>query len=77
MENMLHFALGYARRGFDVVPLIPNTKRPMQKFADRPPMTENEITEVWTKTPTANIALKTTDFIVIDNDVHSENNGYQ
>ena len=29
MENMLHFALGYARRGFDVVPLIPNTKRPL------------------------------------------------
>ena len=77
MENMLHFALGYARRGFDVVPLIPNTKRPLQKFADRPPMTEQEIIEVWTKTPTANIALKTRDFFVIDIDVHGEKNGYQ
>ena len=77
MENMLHFALGYARRGFDVVPLIPNTKRPMQKFADRPPMTESEIIEVWTKTPTANIALKTRDFWVLDIDVHGEKNGYQ
>lgn len=77
MGNMLHFALGYARRGFDVVPLIPNTKRPMQKFADRPPMTEKEITEVWTKTPNANIALKTRDFWVLDIDVHGKKNGYQ
>lgn len=77
MENMLRFALGYARRGFDVVPLIPNTKRPMQKFADRPPMTEEEIIEVWTKTPNANIALKTIDFFVVDIDTHGETNGYK
>lgn len=77
MENMLRFALGYARRGFDVVPLIPNTKRPMRKFADRPPMTEEEIIEVWTKTPNANIALKTIDFFIIDIDTHGEVNGYQ
>lgn len=77
MENMLRFALGYARRGFDVIPLIPNTKRAMQKFADRPPMTEEEIIEVWTKTPNANIALKTRDFFVIDIDVHGNKNGYK
>lgn len=77
METMLHFALGYARRGFDVVPLVPNTKRPMQKFADRPPMTEKEITEFWTKTPNANIALKTRDFWVLDIDLHGKKNGYQ
>lgn len=77
MENMLRFALGYARRGFDVVPLVPNTKRPMRKFADRPPMTEEEIIEVWTKTPNANIALKTRDFWVVDIDTHGETNGYQ
>ena len=77
MENMLRFALGYARRGFDVVQLIPNTKRPMRKFADRPPMTEEEIIDVWTKTPNANIALKTIDFFVLDIDTHGETNGYQ
>lgn len=77
MENMLRFALGYAHRGFDVVPLIPNTKRPMQKFADRPPMTEEEIIEIWTKTPNANIALKTIDFFVVDIDVHGKKNGYK
>lgn len=77
MENMLRFALGYARRGFDVVPLIPNTKRPMQKFANRPPMTEDEIIEVWRKTPNANIALKTVDFFIVDIDTHGETNGYQ
>ena len=77
MKDMLRFALGYARRGFDVVPLIPNTKRPMRKFADRPPMNEEEIIEVWTKTPNANIALKTTDFLVFDIDVHGKKNGYQ
>ena len=77
MENMLHFALGYARRGFDVVPLIPNTKRPMQKFADRPPMKDAEIIEAWTKSPNANIALKTRDFFVVDLDLHGKKNGYQ
>lgn len=77
MENMLRFALGYARRGFDIVPLVPNTKKPMQKFADRPPLTEEEITDIWTKTPNANIGIKTTDFFVIDIDTHGETNGYQ
>ena len=77
MENMLRFALGYARRGFDIVPLVPNTKKPMQKFADRPPMTEEDIIEVWTKTPNANIALKTIDFFIVDIDLHGNKNGYQ
>lgn len=77
MENMLRFALGYARRGFDIVPLIPNTKQPMQSFANKPPLTEEEIKEIWTKTPNANIAIKTVDFFVVDIDIHGKKNGYE
>lgn len=77
MEDMLRFALGYSRRGYSVIPLIPNTKRPMQAFADKPPLTEEEIKEIWTKTPNANIAIKTVDFFVIDIDLHGESNGFE
>ena len=77
MEDMLRFALGYSRRGYDIVPLIPNTKQPMQAFADKPPLTEEEIKEIWTKTPNANIAIKTVDFFVVDIDVHGNKNGYE
>lgn len=77
MENMLRFALGYARRGFDIVPLVPNTKRPLQKFANRPPLTEEEIKDIWTRVPNANIGIKTVDFFVIDVDTHGSTNGYQ
>lgn len=77
MKDMLRFALGYSRRGYSVIPLIPNTKRPMQAFADKPPLTEEEIKEIWTKTPNANIAIKTVDFFVIDIDLHGESNGFE
>lgn len=77
MEDMLRFALGYSRRGYDIVPLIPNTKQPMQAFANKPPLTEEEIKEIWTKTPNANIAIKTVDFFAIDIDVHGNKNGYE
>ena len=40
-------------------------------------MTESEIIEVWTKTPSANIALKTRDFWILDIDLHGKKNGYQ
>ena len=77
MQDMMKFALGYSRRGYDIVPLIPNTKQPMQAFANKPPLTEEEIKEIWTKTPNANIAIKTVDFFAVDIDVHGNKNGYE
>lgn len=77
MKDMLRFALGYSRRGYDIVPLIPNTKQPMQAFANKPPLTEEEIKEIWTKTPNANIAIKTVDFWALDIDIHGQKNGYE
>ena len=67
--NLVNFALNYAKHGFSVIP-IGNNKRPLIKFADKPPLTNTEIREIWKKYPTANIALKTDKFFVIDVDWH-------
>lgn len=67
--NLVNYALSYAKHGFSVIP-IGNNKRPLIKFADKPPLTSTEIREIWQKYPTANIALKTDKFFVIDVDRH-------
>lgn len=41
---------------------------PLIKFADRPALTTDQIKEYWTKYSTANIALRTTSFLVVDID---------
>ena len=41
---------------------------PLIKFADRPALTTDQIKEYWTKYPTANIALRTTSFFVVNID---------
>lgn len=72
--NLVNFALNYAKHGFSVIP-IGNNKRPLIKFADKPPLTSTEIREIWQKYPTANIALKTDRFFVIDVDRHGGEDG--
>lgn len=67
--NLVNYALSYAEHGFSVIPIGSN-KRPLIKFADKPPLTNTEIREIWKKYPTANIALKTDKFFVIDVDRH-------
>ena len=67
--NLVNYALSYAEHGFSVIP-IGNNKRPLIKFANKPPLTITEIREIWKKYPTANIALKTDKFFVIDVDRH-------
>ncbi|MBW7985174.1 bifunctional DNA primase/polymerase [Lactobacillus helveticus] len=67
--NLVNYALSYAKHGFSVIPIGSN-KRPLIKFADRPPLTNTEIRDIWNKYPTANIALKTDKFFVIDVDRH-------
>lgn len=67
--NLVNYALNYASHGFSVIP-IGTDKRPLIKFADKPPLTNTEIRDLWKKYPTANIALKTDKFFVIDVDRH-------
>lgn len=66
---LVDFAIKYAEHGFSVIP-IGQTKRPLIKFADRPPLTVEQIKQIWAKYPNANIALKTEQFFVIDIDRH-------
>lgn len=74
LENLVNYAISYASHGFSVIP-IGATKRPLIKFANRPPLSEDEIKRVWQHYPLANIALKTDKFFVIDVDRHGDVDG--
>lgn len=69
-QEMLQVAIAYANHGFCVIPTI--AKKPLVKFADRPPLTEIELKKVWqeNKFMPINIALKTEQFFVVDVDRH-------
>ncbi len=69
---LVDYAIKYSEHGFSVIPIGQN-KRPLIKFADKPPLTTNQIIEIWAKYPDANIALKTENFFVVDVDRHSTN----
>ncbi|MFK4927468.1 bifunctional DNA primase/polymerase [Lactococcus petauri] len=72
MENiMLETALRYAKLGISVIP-VSRDKAPLIEFADREPLTEEEIISIWTQNPTANIAMKCDKFVVVDVDVHND-----
>lgn len=77
MASMKHYALQYQKLGFAVIPINPKNKRPMIEFADKPKMTAEEIDSFWDQHPNANIALKTTNFFVIDIDKHGKENGFE
>lgn len=64
--NKLSAAIKYAELGFSVLPM--NGKQPLIKFANRPPLTVDQIKYYWGKWPNANIALRTIDFFVVDID---------
>lgn len=66
--DMLTHALNYASSGYSVLPIKANSKTPLIVYSNRAPLTKTEIEEYWTKYPNANIALKTTDFFVMDID---------
>lgn len=65
---LIDYAIRYANKGFSVIPML--EKRPLIKFADKPPLTVEEVKELWSKYPYANLALKTDKFFVFDIDVH-------
>ena len=75
MQNLENYALYYARKGFSVLPIL--GKQPIIKFANKPPLSENDIKKIWNLNPTADIALKTEDFFVIDVDRHGAADGLQ
>ena len=70
LVNLVNYAVSYAEKGFSVIPIGQN-KKPLIKFANKPPLTPDEIRKIWQKYPLANIALKTDKFFVIDVDRHS------
>lgn len=70
MINLINFAVHYAEKGFSVIPVL--GKQPLIKFADRDPMSPDEIKRFWTTHPYAGIALKTDLFFVIDVDRHTD-----
>ena len=67
-NNLMTAALHYASRGFYVLPIAAGAKNPAIKFKNQPPLTTDEIKELWTKNPNYNIALRTVNHFVIDID---------
>lgn len=66
----LEFALKYIDLGLYPVPILPGTKKPAIKFANRPQMTPQEATAIWTQHPEWDMALRTVDHVVVDVDMH-------
>lgn len=66
MKNLVNYAVAYANKGLSVLPML--NKKPLIKFADTKPLNESEIRSLWKKYPFAQIAIRTTDFFVVDID---------
>jgi hypothetical protein len=76
MRNLVNYAVKYAKAGFSVLPMI--GKKPMIKFADQPALTVDQIQSYWRSHPYAQLALRTTNFFVVDIDEHSNGaDGFQ
>lgn len=75
MVGMVDYALHYQKLGFSVIPIDKKSKRAITKYKNRT-FTEDEIRRFWHEQPDANIAVRTTDFFVIDIDVSVTENGY-
>lgn len=70
IQNLVNSAINYAEHGLSVLPMV--GKRPLIKFADRPPLTVDEVKHYWASHPYAAIALRTTSFFVVDIDRHKD-----
>lgn len=68
MTNLVNYALAYAKKGMSVLPM--HNKQPLIKFADQPPLSQEEIKHIWSRYPDAQLALRTINFFVIDIDEH-------
>ncbi len=79
-NQFLENALSYAEKGFKVFPLTPNTKIPLKNTKGSKEATSNKeiIKEWWSSVPNANIGLVTSNFFVLDIDIHEEEyNGFK
>ena len=68
----LKYALAYIDLGLYPIPILPGTKRPAIKFANKPQMTPQEATAIWTLHPEWDIALRTVSHVVVDVDMHDK-----
>ena len=76
MRNLVNYAVMYAKAGLSVLPMI--GKKPMIKFADQPALTVDQIKSYWGDHPYAQLALRTTNFFVVDIDEHPDGaNGFE
>lgn len=66
----LKFALKYIDMGFYPVPILPGTKKPAIKFANKPQMTPQEAIAIWSMHPEWDMALRTVNHVVVDVDMH-------
>lgn len=79
--TMFHVALAYAQRGWPILPLVPNTKRPLTPNGFKDATTcEDKIKEWWSKWPFANIGIRTgaeSEIIVLDVEVKNGAQGLE
>lgn len=68
------YALKYIEMGFYPVPILPHTKIPAVKFANKPQMTPQEAAVIWDQHPDWDMALRTVNHVVIDVDMHDTEN---
>lgn len=66
MKNLVNYAIAYAEKGLSVLPML--DKKPLITFADKPPLTVDEVKHYWKQFPYAQIAIRTIDIFVIDID---------
>lgn len=68
----------YAIKGFSVLP-VSKDKKPLIKFANKPPLSPYEVAQFYQQHPAANVALKTDKFLVIDIDTKEQhgNDGFK
>lgn len=66
----LEFALKYIDLGLYPIPILPGTKRPAAKFANKTQMTPQEAIAIWTQHPEWDLALRTVNHVVVDVDMH-------
>jgi len=69
-------ALQYASEGFRVLPIWPDSKKPLTSNGFKDATTDIErINQWWTQCPNANVAICTQDLLVLDLDIKSGING--
>ncbi len=75
MDTLEEYAQAYAKHGMYVLPVV--NKHPIIKFADQLALSPEQIHDVWSANPQANIAVRTVQFFVVDIDKHADNNGFE